>query len=94
MKIRVLLPIIAITALAVWLYRRGRVPAHAIRATEPADGLRPTEVILPDVDLVTEERTDRRRHEEHELRRRTVHGPYRPIEDPGPPTDVKLRGQA
>lgn len=93
MKIRVLLPIVAIAAVAVWLYRRGRVPAGTIKASTPR-GLRPVNVVLPEVDLTTEERTDRHRHEQHELRRITVHGPYRPIEDAGPPTSVKLGSQA
>jgi hypothetical protein len=53
----------------------------------------PAKVILPE-EMGTEERGRRRRTgETQELRRPTVHGPYRAIDDIGEPSDVATGGE-
>ena len=64
-----------------------RYPTWHAKALEPE-----ARVVLPD-----EEPEDRheggRTGENQELRRKIVHGPYRPIDDRGAPSDVRLPRQ-
>lgn len=79
--------------LRFWWRRRGQ-PGR-VEASEGAAGVRPTQVMLPDEEGQEEDRPARHRSgEEQELRRRVVHGPYRPIGDRGAPTDVEKGRQS
>ena len=50
----------------------------------------PTRVVLSDEDDEADWHDRRRTGDTQELRRTVVHGPYRPIDDPGEPSSVQL----
>jgi len=88
----IVLLILVVLAGLLWWWRRRRPKAPGeIRASESTGELMPTVVSLPE-ESGSEERGKRRRTGETQaLRRQVTHGPYRPIDDRGEPSDVRTR---
>jgi len=89
--------VLAVLLLALWFWRRPGVKP-GIDARDAASPVTGRSVLLPEDQDDSEERLHRRRSgERQELKRKIVHGPYRPIEDRGarstvarePPTEEK-----
>lgn len=91
MDMALVLLIIIIAAVLIWIWRRRQGPSGVIEARDSAIQVKPVNVILPDEDPDAEERPSRRRTgETQKLERKVVHGPFRPIDGRGAPSDVEM----
>jgi len=80
--------VFALVGVLYWHRRRGRTTT----AIDGALGIKPAKVMLPDDAGEPEKAPPRRRcGESQELRRKLVHGPYRPMDDRGEPSPVQPR---
>ncbi len=75
---------------AIWMWQRRRTPADVNQSDVAGGEVTPTQVMLPDEDDEADWQNRRRTGDNQELRRAVVHGPYRPIDDPGEPSSVQL----
>jgi hypothetical protein len=94
--VQILLLVLAVLLLAVLLiwWRKRRPTVETIDATSAAVDVKPNAITLPEPPGPEQRDRRRRTGETQELRRKIEHGPFRPIDDRGEPTDVRRRGDS
>ena len=87
------LAVLLLAVLLIW-WRKRRSPVETFDATSAAVDVKPNAITLPEPPGPEQRERRRRTGETQQLRRRIEHGPFRPMDDRGEPTDVRPRGDS